>query len=273
MDTRPVLFLDSGIGGLPYARAFRLRNPGERVVYLADRAHFPYGPRSRGELVGLLSVLLGALRAEFDPKVAALVCNTASISALAALREGFPGLPLVGTVPAIKPAVLGSRSRVVGVLGTDRTIAAPYIGKLAAQYGPDCAVKALAAPELVEFVERRLWGAGVEERRGIVRPYIEEFRRLGADALVLGCTHFLFLLEDFQALAALIAPGMAIYDSLEGVVHRIEAAAPQGGGAGENLCLLTGEGPAEESWRYWAAAFDLSLRVWGPVPPFSPVED
>jgi glutamate racemase len=226
---------------------------------------------------------LGALRAEFDPRAAALVCNTASISALAALRERFPGLPLVGTVPAIKPAVLGSRSRVVGVLGTDRTIADPYIGKLAAQYGPDCAVKALAAPDLVEFVERRLRGAGVEERRGMVRPYIEEFRRVGADALVLGCTHFLFLLEDFRALAALIAPGMAIYDSLEGVVHRIEAAAPQGlsslplrtegGPVGENVLFLTGEGPAEESWRYWAAAFDLSLRVWGPVPPFSPAED
>lgn len=270
MMDRPVLFLDSGIGGLPYAKAFRLRKPRERVIYLADRARFPYGSRSREELTALLGALLGALTREFDPKLAALVCNTASVSALAPLRERFPRLPLVGTVPAMKPAILESRSRVVGVLGTDRTIADPYIGELAARYGPDCAVKALAAPDLVEFVEHRLLFAGGEERRRMVLPYIEEFRRLGADGVVLGCTHFIFLLEDFKALAA---PDLRIYDSLEGVVRRLEAlAAPGEGPAGADLLLLTGEGPAEDSWRRWAASFGLTLRVWGPAPALSPAE-
>jgi ribosome small subunit-dependent GTPase A/glutamate racemase len=266
--------LDSGIGGLPYAEAFRRRNPREGVIYLADRAHFPYGRRSREELTGLLCELLGALTAEFDPKLAALVCNTASVSALASLRERFPRLPLVGTVPAMKPALLGSRSRVVGVLGTDRTIADPCIGELAARYGADCAVKALAAADLVEFVELRLHAAGREERRRMVLPYIEEFRRLGADAVVLGCTHFLFLLEDFKALAA---ADLEIYDSLEGVVRRIEALTgtaaegPDSGPEGREerpagLLLITGEGPAEDSWRHRAASFGLTLRVWGPVP-------
>jgi glutamate racemase len=264
MMDRPVLFLDSGIGGLPYIRAFRIRKPRERVIYLADRAHFPYGPRSRENLTGLLSVLLGALTREFDPKLAALACNTASVSALASLREYFPRLPLVGTVPAMKPAILDSRSRVVGVLGTDRTIADPYIGELAARYGPDCAVKALAAPDLVEFVEHRILSAGREERRRMAFPYIEEFRRLGADGVVLGCTHFLFLLEDFKALAA---PDLRIYDSLEGVVRRLEALAAPGddGPAGDGLLLLTGKGPVEDSWRRWAASFGLTLRVWGPA--------
>jgi glutamate racemase len=220
-----------------------------------------------------LSALLGALTKEFDPKLAALACNTASVSALASLRERFPRLPLVGTVPAMKPAILGSRSRVVGVLGTDRTVADPYIGELAARYGPDCAVKALAAPDLVEFVEHRLLSADGEERRRTVLPYIEEFRRLGADGVVLGCTHFLFLLEEFKALAA---PDLGIYDSLEGVVRRLEALLPpQGPPPGEAGCagdlLLTGEGAPEDSWRHWAASFGLRLRVWGPA-AFPPEE-
>jgi glutamate racemase len=222
---RPILFLDSGIGGLPYCRHFQRRNPGETVVYAADRANFPYGPRERDELAALLVSLVGRLDACFKPKLAALVCNTATVSALAELRERFPHLPFVGTVPAVKPAVTGSRRRHIGVLGTARTIEDPYIGELAARYDPACKVSGIAAPELVEFVEYRHARSGPEERRRAVEPYIAAFREKGADALVLGCTHFLFLLEEFKGAAA---PDIRVYDSVEGVSRRIETLLDKG---------------------------------------------
>jgi glutamate racemase len=194
-----------------------------------------------------------------------LACNTATVSALKELRERFPQLPLVGTVPAVKPAILQSKNRHIGVLGTSRTVGDPYIAKLAAESGPDCAVTAIAAPDLVDFVERRFAASIAEERRSEVLPYIEQFRRAGADAIVLGCTHFLFLLDAFKA----AAEDLSFHDSLEGVCRRAEAllkkagqqsGAAEGGGAGDGVLLLTGGAPPEPAWREWARSFDLTLR-------------
>jgi glutamate racemase len=155
-----------------------------------------------------------------DPKMAVLACNTATVSALSFLRDRFPQVVLVGTVPAVKPAVLGSRTGRVGVLGTQRTIDDPYIAELADRYGPGCSMVPIAAPELVEFVEFRYRLAGAEEIRRVVAPYLERFRDAGVDAVVLGCTHFLFLLNEFREAAA---PDIVMYDSVEGITRRVES--------------------------------------------------
>jgi glutamate racemase len=263
MDNRPVLFLDSGIGGLPYCHHFHQSNPKEALVYLADREYFPYGSRERPELIRRLTRLLNRLRGRYDPKLVVLACNTASVSALQALRESFPDLPLVGTVPAVKPAVLASKKRHIGVLGTSRTINDPYIAELTAEFGSDCALTAIAAPDLVEFVEHRYAQSDVQERLHVVLPYIEQFRRAGADAIVLGCTHFLFLQDTFKEAAG----DLSIHDSLEGVSHRAAALLDQGdlcSGAvfpdRENILLVTGNSPLEPVWQERARAFGLSLR-------------
>jgi glutamate racemase len=227
MDPRPLVFLDSGMGGIPYCRHFVSRNPGESVVYLADRAGFPYGERSREELREMLREITEDLGARENPKMLVLACNTATVSALSFLRERFPQLPFVGTVPALKPALAGSRTRRVGLLGTRRTVDDPYIAELADRYGGGSVVVTLAAPELVEFVEYRYAQAGAEERRRIVLPYLERFRSAGADAVVLGCTHFLFLLEEFREAAA---PDLVIYDSVEGITRRVESLLDETGG-------------------------------------------
>ncbi|MDR2021443.1 MAG: glutamate racemase [Treponema sp.] len=277
MDNRPVLFLDSGAGGLPYCQHFRTRNPAEAVVYAADRAHFPYGSRDREELIRLCTSLVSRIAEIFNPKLAAVVCNTASVSALEALRRSFPGIPFVGTVPAVKPAVLASRKRHIGVLGTSRTIGDPYIAELAARYGPDCAITGIAAPELVDFVERRYDQADREERRRMAASCIERFRAAGADSVVLGCTHFLFLLDEFKAAAGgrgPAEPDMGIYDSVEGVSRRIETLLDEGDLRAETgtaassgnkppaggLLLISGSGPPEAVWQKRADAFGLKLR-------------
>jgi len=288
MDPRPLVFLDSGIGSLPYYKHFASRNPGEQVYCIADRANFPYGNKSREELQGLLRVLLGRILRRFNPKLLALACNTASVSALASLREEFSGIPIVGTVPAVKPAVERSRTRRVGVIGTERAMEDPYMREIAARYGPDCLLLGEAAPDLVGFVERRYWEAGPEESLTAVRPWVERFRRAGADGLVLGCTHFLLLLEEFRAAAAAAGGNLRIYDSLEGITRRIEsflegpglpgkespgglsppvkpAAKPAAAPRGERkraVLVITGPGEVEPRWRSWAGRFGLDLERW-----------
>jgi glutamate racemase len=269
----PVLFLDSGIGGLPYLRHFRERNPGEDLVYVADRLNFPYGPKDRDTLAGLLSSLLARLIRVSGPRLVVLACNTASVSALDSLRKEFPSLPFVGTVPAVKPAVLNSRTGLAGVLGTERTIADEYIQALARKFNPACRVMGAAAPELVEFVEHTMDGASKAERLEAARPYVELFRAAGADGLVLGCTHFLFLLDEFRELAG---ADMTVYDSLSGVALRAESLLfrqgprqgrpEEGGGQGHgggktSRCFLSGGGEPGAAWERRAESFGLSLAL------------
>ena len=179
-NNSPVVFIDSGIGGIPYCRHFIEKNPGQNIVYLADREHFPYGDKERKELAGIIIKLAQEAISKFNPKIIVLACNTASLAALSELREKFPLMPFVGTVPAVKPAVLAAKSGKIGVLGTELTINEPYLKELAARYG-NCEIIGIAAPELVEFAEKRLFSASAEEKETTVRSYIDRFIAAGAD--------------------------------------------------------------------------------------------
>jgi len=262
MDKRPVLYMDSGVGGIPYCQYFIKRNPGETVHYLADRANFPYGPRKREEVAAILTELMEKLVKAFAPKIVVIACNTATISAIEELRQRFSDLLFVGTIPAVKPAAKASKNGKVGVIATARTIADPCIRQLA---GDTCEICGIAAPDMVEFVDRRFAVAGEDEKREIVRKYITLFREAGVDSLVLGCTHFLFLKEEFQREAA---PDIAIFDSVDGVTRRTESlldthalragdAAPQ-----KSVFLLTGPEAPDSSWQGWADYLGFQLRTF-----------
>jgi len=266
MDIRPVLFIDSGIGGLPYCNNFLKRNPQEEICYLADRANFPYGGRGKEELLSLLILLTEKLIKTINPKIIVLACNSATVSAIDPLRRHFPHIPFVGTVPAIKPAANASKCGKVGVLGTSRTIEDPYNQNLADECEKKCEIIGIAAPDLVKFVEERFDAADEKEKKEIVKKYIELFRAEGADTLVLGCTHFLYLLDEFQREAS---PFIKIFNSLDGVIRRIEYLLDENGGALRaekriqpvNRLVLTGTETAEASWRSRAKTlgFDLYL--------------
>ena len=262
MKKRPVLFLDSGIGGIPYCRHFHQRNPGESIVYLADRLHFPYGKRDKDELSAIIIDLMGGVIKTIDPKITALACNTATLAALSSLRERFPALYFVGTVPAVKPASLASKTGKIGVLGTELTVKEAYIRELAAQYGGS-EITGIAAPELVEFVEERLDSASPDEKREMARRYLDRFRAAGVDALVLGCTHFLFLEDDFKREAA---PDITVFESLEGISRRIESllgdtSPEETAPCAENRLLLTGAAAPEPLWTAWAERLGFSLAL------------
>jgi glutamate racemase len=259
---RPILFLDSGTGGIPYCRLFHERNPDENIVYLADRQYFPYGNKSKDALTAILTKHVKKLNDIVNPKIAVIVCNTASLASLPQLRANFPTLPFVGTVPAVKPAALATKTGKIGVLATELTINEPYIRELAAQYGGT--LIGIAAPELVEFAEKRLDSSTPEEKAKLARDYINRFRTTGADVLVLGCTHFLFLLDYFRREAA---PDITVFESLEGISQRIESLLaetyPQEKNEppAKNLFLLSGTEKPETVWleRAKQLGFTLSL--------------
>jgi len=262
-EDRRVVFLDSGIGGIPYFRHFRERNPAQGAAYVADRLHFPYGKRGREELCEILFALVDKIARALNPEVIALACNSASIAALAALRERFPVLTFVGTVPAVKPAALATKTGKIGVLGTELTVRESYIRELGAQNG-GCEIVALAAPELVEFVETRLDHAGEGERRQAARRYLDRLRAVGADALVLGCTHFLLLLEEFRQEAQ---PDIAVFDSIDGISRRVESLLAQSANSldekdrASGSLLLTGADAPEPSWALWAQRLGCELAL------------
>lgn len=265
MNKRPVLFVDSGFGGLPYAHFFRSRNRSEKLIYAADRANFPYGPRPKDEVRKIFLHFVKGLVERYDPKIIAVACNAASVSALPALREAYPAMPIVGTVPAVKSAVLASRKRRVGVIGTQRTIEDPYIAELAAQFGPDCVILGEAAPELVDFVERRWYKADKEERFLAVKPWIDKFRENGADAIVLACTHFLLVADEFRSAAG---NDIAIFDSVEGVCRRVESILDSEGlrsdlqsEADESLFVVSGVRPLEERWEQLSSYYGFTLET------------
>jgi glutamate racemase len=265
MEERPVLFLDSGIGGIPYCRYFHRRNPDRGIVYLADRLHFPYGKWEKKELAEVLIRLMEQVVCLINPKIVVIACNTASIAALAPLREHFPALHFVGTVPAVKPAALESKTGKIGVLGTELTIGQPYIRDLATQHGGN-EIIGIAAPELVEFVEEYLDFAIPEEKTEIARYYLNRFRAAGADTVVLGCTHFLFLEDEFRQVAV---PDITIFESVKGISQRIETLlaeiSPQENpkSSVQNLLLLTGSSDPEPSWAEWADRLGFGLSLLG----------
>jgi glutamate racemase len=264
MNNRPVLFIDSGVGGIPYCRDFLKRNPREAVCYLADRENFPYGPRGKEDLTLILIALTEKLLKTLKPKIAVLACNTASISALAPLRRNFPQLPFVGTVPAVKPAANACKSGKVGVLGTARTIE-DIRGLNLAENG-NCEIFGVAAPQLVEFIEGRFDEAGEKEKTEIVKKYIELFRAEGIDTIVLGCTHFLYLLDEFRSEAA---PFIKVFDSLDGITKRIEYLLDENAGAlraEKDSCpahrlLLTGEEPPDSFWQSRARSLGFNIGL------------
>ena len=120
------VFIDSGVGGIPYMTTLMQRSPETGCIYVADTANFPYGEKTHEEVVKCVSELVEKIKLQFEPKVIVLACNTMSVNALETLRAEFPGVTFVGTVPAIKLAASVSKNRRIGLLATHATCENPY---------------------------------------------------------------------------------------------------------------------------------------------------
>ena len=211
----PLLFFDSGVGGLSVLGPTRALLPSAPIVYVADSAGFPYGQKSDAELACRVPALLGRLVQRFDPRLVVIACNTASTIALDHARAALD-VPVVGTVPAIKPAAEMSKSRVIGVLGTEATVRQPYVDDLAARFAADCTIIRHGSPELVELAEAKLGGEEVslEAVKVAIQPMFDAADGDRIDTVVLACTHFPLLGAELRAAFAKVAyvdggPGIA----------------------------------------------------------------
>ena len=214
----PLLFFDSGVGGLSVLKPTRELLPNAPIVYVADNAGFPYGERSEEDIAARIPALLGRVVERFAPRLVVIGCNTASTIALDTVRAALD-LPVVGTVPAIKPAAEMSRTRVIGVLGTQATVRQSYVDDLAERFAGDCTVIRHGSPELVELAEAKLAGKtiGFEAVRAAALPMFEAARGEEIDVIVLACTHFRLLDEELRS----AFPGVQLVDGAQGIARRI----------------------------------------------------
>lgn len=257
------------------------------IVYVADRANFPYGERTGAQLTDLLLRLMSRIYELIAPDLAVLACNTASVTALQTLRARF-SLPIVGVVPAVKPAATASRSKRIGVLSTSATARASYLDNLIRTHANGCAVELFPAASLVDWVENEMPFALESDRAGccLQREAVDEVAKMiGAsdvDQIVLGCTHFLHLK---RTLLDSLHDSVNIVDSADGVARQIERIAtslmaqragarrgdPAGAndverkgerrgvapGRGRHRLYLTADGPWRERYEAAARAFEL----------------
>ncbi|MFL6787433.1 MAG: glutamate racemase, partial [Sphingomicrobium sp.] len=185
--------------------------------------------------------LLGRLVERFRPRLAVIACNTASTIALDYARAALD-LPVVGTVPAIKPAAEISKTRVIGVLGTEATVRQPYVDDLAAKFASDCTLIRHGSPELVELAEAKLAGEEIslDAVRAAMQPMLDSPGGDRIDTVVLACTHFPLLTEELHA----AFPSVAYVDGGPGIARRIDYLTqdqPWPSSRSEGLMVFTGE--------------------------------
>lgn len=197
---------DSGVGGLSVLGELRRLVPGADVSYLADQGRAPYGPQTLDTVRGYSEEITDHLLGEGAGMVV-IACNSASAAALHHLRRRHPDVPFVGMEPAIKPATAATRSGVIGVLTTAATFQAELFASVVDRFADGVSVETVVCDGWVELVEAGVIDGPVAIRAVI--PPVEELLAAGADALVLGCTHYPFLRPMIEAVAG---PGVTIID-------------------------------------------------------------
>ena len=190
--------MDSGSGGLSVLREILRLLPADRFLYFSDNANCPYGEKSAEFILGRCREIVGGFLAQGADAIV-IACNTATAAAIAELRREWPDVPFIGMEPAVKPAALGTRSGVIGVLATAGTLKASKYLDTRDTYAGDVKVVERVGRGFVELVENlQLEGP---ETEAVVAASLEPLLRAGADTVVLGCTHYPFLLPVLQKLA------------------------------------------------------------------------
>jgi len=196
MDTKffprqPIGMFDSGVGGLSVLRALRRDLPGEDVLYLADQAHIPYGPKSK-ENIREFAFEITRFLLDQSAKLIVVACNTASAAALHDLRDRFPSVSFVGMEPAVKPAAETTRTGKVGVLATPTTFTGDLYASVVERFAKHVTIYKSTCPGLVEEIESG--GFETSETRKILEEALEPMLEAGIDTVVMGCTHYPFVI-------------------------------------------------------------------------------
>lgn len=261
----PIGVLDSGVGGLSVLVEIQKRLPHEHILYVADQANLPYGPRSLKEVQQFTEGITRFFISQ-EVKLVVVACNTASAAALYHLRAAFPEMPFVGMEPAIKPAARDTQTGIIGVIATAATFQGELYASLLDRFAHDITVITRPCPELVILAERG--GPWTDDDVQGIKKLLAPIRNARADQLVLGCTHFSFLKPVLQAAlpenVAIIDPAPAVARQTERVLsekHLLADKSQKGktvyytSGSGENLRrqmnILLGEAERDVRELHW----------------------
>jgi glutamate racemase len=239
----PIGVFDSGVGGLTILKELLRELPDERFVYFGDTGNCPYGVRPTSEIQEL-SRNAARFLLDHGAKVIVVACNTASVSALANLRETF-AVPFVGVVPAIKPAATLTHSGHVGIAATEASAHGDYLRQLIADHANGVTVHAVGCPQLVLLAEKGILDG--PEAETAIRGYVDPMLAVGIDVLVLGCTHFPAMREAF---ARVVGPEVAVIDSGAAIARQTRRVLAERG-------WLSGEGEVASDSRALTAADSL----------------
>jgi glutamate racemase len=222
------LIFDSGVGGLSVVAEIRKCLPDLALDYVADDAFRPYGEKSEAALNARLPGLLATLVKMLAPDCVVIACNTASTTALPSIRAAL-SVPVIGVVPAIKPAAEQSRTKTIGVLGTPGTVRRKYVDSLINRFASDCKVVLQGSVNLVDFAEKKLSGEEVPIAwiKNEISPLFSGRMGADVDSVVLACTHFPLLKKELQAAVTQsvnwIDSGAAIAKRVESILSNIPA--------------------------------------------------
>ncbi len=214
--TPTVLVFDSGIGGLSVYDAIYKKMPNLHYIYAFDNEMFPYGDKSSEFLIDRVTSIIGHISKHYLIDIAVIACNTASTICLPSLRSKF-SFPIVGVVPAIKPACQITQNKCIGLLATKATIERAYTTNLIQEFAKDCTVKLLGLSELAFIAENKLQGVTVDinQLQTLLAPWLSE--PVIPDTIVLGCTHYPFIKEELQ----IIFPNATFIDSGNAIATRV----------------------------------------------------
>ncbi|AVR95751.1 glutamate racemase [Pseudoduganella armeniaca] len=217
----PIGIFDSGVGGLSVLRHIHAQLPHEHLLYFADSGFAPYGDRSE-EWVIARSLAVVRFLFEQGAKALVVACNTATVAAIKAIRAEWPGMPIVGVEPGLKPGAAVSQSGKVGVLATDRTLRGEKLLQLRDQIAAATGAQFLLQPciGLVDQIE--LGELGAEATVAMLEKYVVPLLEQGADTLVLGCTHYPFVEDAIRRIVATHASGpVTLVDTGDAVARQL----------------------------------------------------
>jgi glutamate racemase len=217
----PIGIFDSGVGGLSVLRHIHAQLPHENLTYFADTAYAPYGDRSEASVVERSLAVAGFLFGQ-GAKALVVACNTATVSAIKAVRAEWPGMPIVGVEPGLKPGAAATQSGKVGVLATDRTLRGEKLLQLRDQIAAATGAQFLLQP-CVGLVDRiELGELGSKETAAMLEQYVVPLLEQGADTLVLGCTHYPFVEDVIRQVVASHATGpVTLIDTGDAVARQL----------------------------------------------------
>jgi glutamate racemase len=214
-DDRPIGVFDSGVGGLSVLRAVRQQLPNESVLYFADQGHVPYGPRPLEQVRRFSEAVTRFLLGQ-GAKLIVVACNTASAAALHSLRQIFPALSFIGMEPAVKPAAEATRTGVVGVLATPATFQGELYASVVERFAGNVSLLQSVCPGLVQQIER----GELDSRatRLILETALRPMLERGIDTVVLGCTHYPFVIPLIQEI---VGPEVRVIDPAPAVASQV----------------------------------------------------